>query len=319
MSATGRAVMMALRSVEIRPQARCAAPRALGVRARRRARGSQRRTSRCSRRRSSPASPTTRRRRRLTVLGVPDRPGVAARVFRALADAGVNIDMIVQNVSAEGLTDISFTLPKTDLAAAEPILEAGCRRSARTASSRLGDREGLADRCGHEEPSRASPPTCSRRSGRGRDQHRDHLDVLDSHLLRRPRRRRRARGAGGAREVPLVRRGARRCLTADRVVGATGAVGTVTLRLLRERGYEQTCARSRLRGRPGRTLGGRLVVEEATPEALAAGDIDLCALLRRHVARRGSSCHTPCAAARSRSTSRRPTAWRMEFRSSSRR
>src|ERR1700751_5156267 len=51
-----------------------------------------------------------------TVLGVPDRPGVAARVFRALADAGVNIDMIVQNVSAQGTTDISFTLPKSDLA-----------------------------------------------------------------------------------------------------------------------------------------------------------------------------------------------------------
>jgi aspartate kinase len=59
-----------------------------------------------------------------TVLAVPDQPGVAARVFRALADAGVNIDMIVQNVSAEGRTDISFTLPKTDLPAAEPILEA---------------------------------------------------------------------------------------------------------------------------------------------------------------------------------------------------
>jgi aspartate kinase len=58
-----------------------------------------------------------------TVLAVPDRPGIAARVFRALADAGVNIDMIVQNVSAAGKTDISFTLPKTDLPAAEPILE----------------------------------------------------------------------------------------------------------------------------------------------------------------------------------------------------
>jgi aspartate kinase len=58
-----------------------------------------------------------------TVLSVPDQPGVAARVFRALADAGVNIDMIVQNVSAAGATDISFTLPKTDLPSAEPILE----------------------------------------------------------------------------------------------------------------------------------------------------------------------------------------------------
>jgi aspartate kinase len=64
---------------------------------------------------------------KLTIRGVPDRPGVAARVFRALADAGVNIDMIVQNVSAEGLTDISFTAPKSDLAAAEPILAAACK------------------------------------------------------------------------------------------------------------------------------------------------------------------------------------------------
>jgi aspartate kinase len=63
---------------------------------------------------------------KLTVFGVPDRPGVAARVFRALADSGVNIDMIVQNVSEQGLTDISFTMPKSDLAVAEPILQAAC-------------------------------------------------------------------------------------------------------------------------------------------------------------------------------------------------
>jgi aspartate kinase len=58
-----------------------------------------------------------------TIVAVPDTPGIAARVFRALADAGVNIDMIVQNVSAQGTTDISFTLPKTDLATAGPILD----------------------------------------------------------------------------------------------------------------------------------------------------------------------------------------------------
>jgi aspartate kinase len=58
-----------------------------------------------------------------TIVAVPDTPGIAARVFRALADAGVNIDMIVQNVSAQGTTDISFTLPKSDLATAEPILD----------------------------------------------------------------------------------------------------------------------------------------------------------------------------------------------------
>ena len=58
-----------------------------------------------------------------TIVAVPDTPGVAARVFRVLADAGVNIDMIVQNVSADGATDISFTLPKSDLATAKPILD----------------------------------------------------------------------------------------------------------------------------------------------------------------------------------------------------
>jgi aspartate kinase len=60
---------------------------------------------------------------KVSVLGVPDKPGIAGRLFRALADAAVNVDMIVQNVSQQGLTDITFTLPKTDLPAAGPILE----------------------------------------------------------------------------------------------------------------------------------------------------------------------------------------------------
>ncbi|MFD5627065.1 MULTISPECIES: aspartate kinase [unclassified Streptomyces] len=53
---------------------------------------------------------------KITVVGVPDKPGEAASIFRAIADAQINLDMIVQNVSAAstGLTDISFTLPKTD-------------------------------------------------------------------------------------------------------------------------------------------------------------------------------------------------------------
>jgi len=59
---------------------------------------------------------------KVSILGVPDRPGIAALVFRALAEAGVNIDMIVQNMSQHGVTDITFTLPKADLPIAEPIL-----------------------------------------------------------------------------------------------------------------------------------------------------------------------------------------------------
>ncbi|WP_330338688.1 aspartate kinase [Streptomyces sp. NBC_00557] len=53
---------------------------------------------------------------KITVVGVPDKPGEAAAIFRAIADAEINIDMVVQNVSAAstGLTDISFTLPKTE-------------------------------------------------------------------------------------------------------------------------------------------------------------------------------------------------------------
>jgi aspartate kinase len=51
---------------------------------------------------------------KVTVRGLPDHPGVAAKVFSVLADAHVNVDMIIQNVGEGGLTDMSFTVPKTD-------------------------------------------------------------------------------------------------------------------------------------------------------------------------------------------------------------
>jgi len=62
---------------------------------------------------------------KITIVGVPDRTGVAARIFQTIADTDINIDMIVQNVSAAatGLTDISFTLPKSDGAEATSILK----------------------------------------------------------------------------------------------------------------------------------------------------------------------------------------------------
>jgi aspartate kinase len=61
---------------------------------------------------------------KLTIHGVPDRPGIAARVFRALADDGVNVDMIVQNVSTGGQTDISFTVPTSHIPTARARCEA---------------------------------------------------------------------------------------------------------------------------------------------------------------------------------------------------
>ena len=51
---------------------------------------------------------------KLTIVGVPDRPGIAAEIFGRIAQEGVNVDMIIQNVSEKGLTDISFTVPKSD-------------------------------------------------------------------------------------------------------------------------------------------------------------------------------------------------------------
>ncbi|MFS0854714.1 aspartate kinase [Microbacterium sp. 179-I 3D4 NHS] len=55
---------------------------------------------------------------KITVTGVPDVPGKAAEIFKIVAKSGANVDMIVQNVSATGRTDISFTVPKADAAAA---------------------------------------------------------------------------------------------------------------------------------------------------------------------------------------------------------
>jgi aspartate kinase len=58
---------------------------------------------------------------KVTVTGVLDRPGIAAQLFRALADRTINVDMIVQNTSLHGTTDISFTVPKDDLAASMEV------------------------------------------------------------------------------------------------------------------------------------------------------------------------------------------------------
>lgn len=61
---------------------------------------------------------------KITVADVPDTPGVSAKLFRSLANANVNVDMIVQNVSDQGRTDISFTVPTEDLDRATTLLQA---------------------------------------------------------------------------------------------------------------------------------------------------------------------------------------------------
>ena len=74
---------------------------------------------------------------KLTVSGVPDHPGLAARLFRALADRSVNVDMIVQNVSQHGTTDISFTVPTTDVPTT--------LQTARAFGAEIGAKEVVAD------------------------------------------------------------------------------------------------------------------------------------------------------------------------------
>jgi aspartate kinase len=60
---------------------------------------------------------------KVTIEQVPDRPGIAATIFRDLAEAGINVDMIVQNVSSAGHTDISFTVPRADVERAARCME----------------------------------------------------------------------------------------------------------------------------------------------------------------------------------------------------
>jgi aspartate kinase len=61
---------------------------------------------------------------KVTLVGVPDKPGVVAGIFGPLADANINVDMIVQNIAKdEGTTDVTFTVPKAQLAASMDVLE----------------------------------------------------------------------------------------------------------------------------------------------------------------------------------------------------
>jgi aspartate kinase len=60
---------------------------------------------------------------KITIQDVPDRPGIAATIFRAVADEGISVDTIVQNVSKDGMADLSFTVPKDDLAHAARVMD----------------------------------------------------------------------------------------------------------------------------------------------------------------------------------------------------
>jgi aspartate kinase len=60
---------------------------------------------------------------KITVRGVPDKPGIAAGLFSKLGSAGVNVDMIIQNVGAQGFSDISFTVDQSELKKAQKVIQ----------------------------------------------------------------------------------------------------------------------------------------------------------------------------------------------------
>jgi len=65
---------------------------------------------------------------KITIMGIPDQPGIAANVFGPIADAGVNVDVIVQNVSEQGFTDITFTVPRSDYKQTMDIMHMLCKQ-----------------------------------------------------------------------------------------------------------------------------------------------------------------------------------------------
>ncbi len=195
------------------------------------------------------------------VEGVP-----AARLFAALAEASVNVDTILQTSS-----EIVFSAPDADHEDAARVLDGlGAPWSGRYDLGKVS-----VVGAGMKSHPGIAAKTFSILGARDRARRRVHL--ADQDRLPHPARRRRARGPGAARGIrPGHRRPGTRPVKDARigVVGATGAVGTITLELLRERGYADVRAFASARS-AGRRLGG-LTVEEATPEALSAGDLDLC-------------------------------------------
>ncbi|MGC4097563.1 MAG: aspartate kinase [Nitrospira sp.] len=65
-----------------------------------------------------------RNQAKITIVGVPDKPGIAARIFGPVAETHINVDMIIQNIGQAALTDLSFTVPRADLKKAVPLIQA---------------------------------------------------------------------------------------------------------------------------------------------------------------------------------------------------
>ncbi len=120
---------------------------------------------------------------KVTVVGLPDTPGHAAKVFRAIAEAEINIDMVLQNISKveTGKTDITFTLPKADGPRAVEKLTA-LQSEIDFTQILFDDLIGKVSLVGAGMKSHPASPPVLRGPRRGGRQHRPHLDVGDPHL-----------------------------------------------------------------------------------------------------------------------------------------
>ena len=192
---------------------------------------------------------------RVTLTGVPDQPGVAARIFGALAEADVNVDMIIQNepVSAQAQGGAVLHGAEERPRGARRTLEALAGELGLDERDRgRGDGHGLDRRRGHAQP--------SRRRGEGvpdarrtRDQHRDDLDLADQDLVRHP-----------SRPGPRRRRGAARRLRARREPTEAGEHDGAERPARRGRGRDRRRRLDDARGDARARLPGREVVPFAS-------------------------------------------------------
>ena len=138
---------------------------------------------------------------KVTLERVPDRPGVAALVFKAIAEDAISIDMIVQNISHAGATDLSFTAPLTDIPRLQGVME---RIVKEIGAERFTMDQDIAKISLIGAGMKTHPGVAADMFdclAAERRQHRDDLDLADPHLVRDPQGRRRAGGWPDPRAV----------------------------------------------------------------------------------------------------------------------
>ncbi len=130
---------------------------------------------------------------KISVLGVPDKPGIAYQILGAVADANIEVDVIIQNLSKDGKTDFSFTVNRNDFARTVDLLKEKGRACPGRAGSRRRrqDLQGEHRRHRHAQPRGRGRPHVPRAERRGH-QHPDDLHLRDQDLRRHRREVRRA-------------------------------------------------------------------------------------------------------------------------------